>query len=113
MGFLDKAKKLAEQAQQKIDETQNKFNEQQQAAGSSHGTGAVQYDKFGRPIPQEQSEVAPQPSVPSADFVEPEQPQQEVQPDPATPSVPDQAAPEPSSSTAQKPGMTSGDPLAG
>ena len=31
MGFLDKAKKLAEQAQTKLDEVQGQFNERQQA----------------------------------------------------------------------------------
>jgi hypothetical protein len=51
MGFMDKAKKLAEQAQQKLDETQKQFNERQSgdAAGQAEGS-AVKYDEHGRPI---------------------------------------------------------------
>jgi len=51
MGFLDKAKKMAEQAQAKLDEVQTQFNEGQ--GGGAAGSGpAVEYDKHGRPIPQ-------------------------------------------------------------
>ena len=51
MGFLDKAKKLAGQAQSKLDEVQTQFNEGQ--GGGAAGSGpAVEYDKHGRPIPQ-------------------------------------------------------------
>ena len=49
MGFMDKAKKMAEQAQAKLDEAQKQFNsgqgDQQQGGGP-----AVEYDKHGRPI---------------------------------------------------------------
>jgi hypothetical protein len=48
MGFLDKAKKLAEQAQTKLDEVQGQFNQQQ--AGTSSGP-ITEYDKHGRPVP--------------------------------------------------------------
>ena len=69
MGFMDKAKKmaeqaaaqgkvLAEQAQTKLDETQTKFNEQS-TAHQTPQADAVQYDKHGRPI-------APDPTVPAA-----------------------------------------------
>ena len=34
MGFMDKAKQLAEQAQQKLDEAQKQFNEKPGARGS-------------------------------------------------------------------------------
>ena len=47
MGFMDKAKKLAEQAQQKLDETQKNFNKSPQA---EPGQGGVKYDEHGRPI---------------------------------------------------------------
>ena len=35
MGFMDKAKKLAEQAQEKLDEAQKNFNKSQDATGAS------------------------------------------------------------------------------
>jgi formin 2/WAS/WASL-interacting protein len=51
MGFLDKAKKMAEQAQAKLDEAQQQFNSSQQAGQGS--APPVEYDKHGRPIAQE------------------------------------------------------------
>ena len=45
MGFMDKAKQLAEQAQQKLDETQKNFNKSNTPEG-----GGVKYDAHGRPI---------------------------------------------------------------
>jgi hypothetical protein len=53
MGFLDKAKQMAEQAQAKLDDVQQQFNEGQAGGGgSAPGGPAVEYDKHGRPIPQ-------------------------------------------------------------
>lgn len=51
MGFLDRAKAMAEQAQQKLDEVQKDFNAKQ-SGGATAGAGAppVQYDSAGRPI---------------------------------------------------------------
>ena len=49
MGFMDKAKKLAEQAQQKLDETQKNFNQSNSPEGQPQGE-AVKYDDHGRPI---------------------------------------------------------------
>jgi hypothetical protein len=47
MGFMDKAKKLAEQAQEKLDEAQQNFNK----GGSTPGQQAeTRYDAHGRPI---------------------------------------------------------------
>jgi hypothetical protein len=47
MGFMDKAKKLAEQAQEKLDEVQQNFNQ----GGSTPGQQAgARYDEHGRPI---------------------------------------------------------------
>jgi hypothetical protein len=48
MGFMDKAKKLAEQAQQKLDEAQEQFNQGQSSKGEQ-GSG-VRYDQHGRPV---------------------------------------------------------------
>jgi hypothetical protein len=48
MGFLDKAKKLAEQAQTKIDEVQKDFNEKQGSGGNASPGNAVEYDEHGR-----------------------------------------------------------------
>ena len=50
MGFMDKAKKMAEQAQSKLDEAQKQFNSGQ-GQGQQSGP-AVEYDAHGRPIPQ-------------------------------------------------------------
>jgi hypothetical protein len=47
MGFMDKAKQLAEQAQEKLDEVQQNFNQ----GGSTPGQGAeARYDEHGRPV---------------------------------------------------------------
>src|SRR5687767_3990958 len=77
MGFMDKAKKLAEQAQQKLDEAQNQFN-QNAAPGSQQPGGGVQYDKHGRPIEEgPPAGTAPPPSAQPA-----------AAPDAATPTSP-------------------------
>jgi hypothetical protein len=47
VGFMDKAKQLAEQAQQKLDEAQKQFN---QGQGEPDSGDAVRYDQHGRPI---------------------------------------------------------------
>jgi hypothetical protein len=49
MGFMDKAKKLAEQAQEKLDEAQKQFN---QSGSSQQGeqSGGARYDEHGRPV---------------------------------------------------------------
>ena len=49
MGSMDKAKKLAEQAQQKLDEAQESFNQSQSQPGAEP-SGGVRYDEHGRPI---------------------------------------------------------------
>lgn len=82
MGFMDKAKKLAEQAQQKIDETQKQFNEKQ-AQPQAPGAGAgVRYDEHGRPLPGEATSAA-DPAV--ARGVSQPQPSEAVEPPPAAP----------------------------
>jgi formin 2/WAS/WASL-interacting protein len=56
MGFMDKAKKLADQAQAKLDETQKQFN---QRSSSSSGGPVTQYDQHGRPIGPQESATPP------------------------------------------------------
>jgi hypothetical protein len=62
MGFLDKAKKLAEQAQTKLDEVQSQINT---SGASRPPTGpVVEYDKHGRPIPPQPSDAPPEGGAP-------------------------------------------------
>jgi hypothetical protein len=49
MGFMDRAKKLAEQAQQKLDEAQKQFG-QSGSPETQPQEGAPRYDQHGRPI---------------------------------------------------------------
>jgi formin 2/WAS/WASL-interacting protein len=58
MGFLDKAKKLAEQAQTKLDEVQSQINTQGSSQAPPQGP-ITQYDKHGRPIPPQQTASPP------------------------------------------------------
>src|SRR4051794_15742815 len=55
MGFLDKAKKLAEQAQTKLDDVQSQINQKQQAPSGP----VIHYDQHGRPIPPEETTTPP------------------------------------------------------
>ena len=67
MGFMDKAKQMAEQAQRKIDEKQKQFNDRQgQGAnpGAGPGAGAVRFDDQGRPIPDETAEAQAEAGIP-------------------------------------------------
>ena len=65
MGFMDKAKKLAEQAQEKLDEAQKQFSERQQGQGGQQGEG-VRYDEHGRPIQDPPAGAAPPSPTPDA-----------------------------------------------
>jgi hypothetical protein len=96
MGFMDKAKKLAEQAQDKLDEVQKQFNESQ---GSSQSQGPpVEYDQHGRPVRAE-------PAAPPAESTTP------PHGDPVAPAPP---ADEPERKDEYAPPkLTGGDPLAG
>jgi hypothetical protein len=49
MGFMDRAKKLAEQAQQKLDEAQKQFGQSGSPQEQSQ-KGGTRYDEHGRPI---------------------------------------------------------------
>jgi hypothetical protein len=59
MGFMDKAKKLAEQAQEKLDEAQKSFNKSQEPQAPAGG--GVRYDEHGRPIQEETPAAATEP----------------------------------------------------
>ncbi|MEA2365418.1 MAG: hypothetical protein QOE69_2047 [Thermoleophilaceae bacterium] len=65
MGFMDKAKKLAEQAQEKLDEAQKNFNKSDSPQAQ---TGGVRYDEHGRPIQEETpaAATAPPAAAPAA-----------------------------------------------
>jgi hypothetical protein len=125
MGFLDKAKKLADQAQEKLDEVQKQFNESQSGSSggtTQHGPPPVEYDKHGRPIAKDPDPPhgdpltgsAPQPATPQApadkgpslhaEPVDEEKPQGDPLRDAST------APPKPPSGGS---GLTGGDPLAG
>jgi hypothetical protein len=58
MGFMDKAKKLAEQAQEKLDEAQKNFNKPDSPQAPA---GGVRYDEHGRPTEQEETPAAATP----------------------------------------------------
>jgi exonuclease VII small subunit len=79
MGFMDKAKKVAEQAQQKLDEVQEQvqgqMNKDQQ--GGQGEQPDVRYDEHGRPI--QEGPPAGEAPAPSA---EPEQPAAEPESEP-------------------------------
>jgi hypothetical protein len=71
MGFMDKAKKLAEQAQEKLDEAQKNFNKPDSPQAPA---GGVRYDEHGRPIEQEETPAAataPPAAEPPAESTEP------------------------------------------
>ena len=82
MGWMDKAKKLAEQAQEKLDEAQKNFNKSD--APDSASEPAVRHDEHGRAIQEEETPAAAT-APPSATPEVAEEPQQE----------PEQAAPAP------------------
>jgi hypothetical protein len=104
MGWMDKAKKLAEQAQEKLDEAQQNFNK----GGSTPGQqGGTRYDAHGRPIqdaPPAGSAPPPsaEPAPPAPEPAPASEPTAPAEPDPAAAS----AATEP---TAPAPPPASGD----
>jgi hypothetical protein len=67
MGFMDKAKQLAEQAQQKLDEAQKNMNKSSTPEGQPQGDG-VKYDEHGRPVQEAPpaGATAPPPAEPAA-----------------------------------------------
>ena len=105
MGFLDKAKKMAEQAQTKLDDVQKQFNESQGASQQTAAGGSVtEYDKHGRPVTPEPAPPAPEAAAP---------PPPPPAPAAAPPAPP---APEPQAERNDEyapPKLSSGDPLEG
>jgi hypothetical protein len=98
MGFMDKAKKLAEQAQEKLDDAQKQFNQDQSGGDQQAGGEQVRYDEHGRPIPQDSTPAGaarPPWAVPEAAPVE--EPQAPVEEPPAAPAepAPEEQAPPP------------------
>ena len=85
MGFMDKAKKLAEQAQEKLDEAQKNFNKPDSPQAPA-GEG-VRYDAHGRPIAQEETPAAgtPQPAAAPPPPAEPPAGDTNASPDPFKP----------------------------
>jgi hypothetical protein len=106
MGFLDKAKQMAEQAQSKLDEVQKQFNESQSGSKASEGP-QTEYDQHGRATPPhgdplgEQAPAPPPPAPPAAATPDPAAP-------PTTPSS-DLAADD--EDPYAPPKLTGGDPL--
>lgn len=140
MGLMDKAKRLAEQAQAKLDDAQKQFNSGQ--AGQPAGDAPpVEYDNHGRPItpagvtpdagapdlatpgvpqtepptstaPPASTGPTPDPSAPTPDT--PAVPAPAPSPPAASAPTPDPAAPEDGNRPGtEPPKMSSGDPLAG
>ena len=92
MGFMDKAKQLAEQAQQKLDETQKNFNKSSTPEGQPEG-GGVKYDEHGRPIQEAPpagatAPPAAEPAPPAAEPAAPEAAPTEEQPAADAPTPP-------------------------
>ena len=106
MGFMDKAKKMAEQAQQKLDEAQKQFNAGQQGGGQSGGGPAVEYDKHGRPIPQQPPATA---EPPHGDPLT--SPQDEAVSSPPPPAAPTPGVPPTGQADPQSEAVTSAPPV--
>jgi hypothetical protein len=99
MGFMDKAKKLAEQAQEKLDEAQKGFNKSQEPQAPAGG--GVRYDEHGRPIQEEtpaastappSATPAPDPSAPIEGSAPAAEPAPEEAAAPAAEPAPEEAA---------------------
>lgn len=122
MGFLDKAKQMAqqvqqeakdgtlkeraktmaEQAQHKLEDVQESFNAKQQRGAEQAPAGAgTEYDEHGRPVP-----AAGSATPPAGD------PLTDTTGDDHESPVADAPAPEPKTPPSGGSGMTSGDPLA-
>jgi hypothetical protein len=89
MGFMDKAKKLAEQAQEKLDEAQKNFQGQQEP-GKGEG---VRYDEHGQPI--EEGPPAGEAPPPSGEPAAPAEPVPEAPAEPPPPEGGADSKPDP------------------
>lgn len=117
MGLTEKAKKLAETAQSRLDEAQARGNAAR--AGEPADGPVVEYDQHGRPVAREELSTPPHgdavaPGTPSD--VHEQNPHADAQAESASPPHGDplldaaRKAPAPPSAGG---GMTSGDPLGG
>src|SRR3954453_2204673 len=85
MGFMDKAKQMAEQAQKKLDEVQADFNKQQGQGQQQDGPPPVEYDKHGRPIQPAEPEAPAAPPAAAAPPPAPDAPPAPPAPPPPSP----------------------------
>jgi hypothetical protein len=90
MGFLDRARKMAEQAQVKLDEAQQQFN--QRTGTEKPGSAPVEYDQHGRPVPAAGGPPAASPP-PVADPGAPSPPPAAATPAAPPPPPPDEVTP--------------------
>ena len=92
MGFMDKAKKLAEQAQEKLDEAQKNFNKSE--TPQTEPGQSVKYDNHGRPIQEETPAAATPPPSATPPAEAPAEPAAEApeEPAPADPPAEDPPA---------------------
>lgn len=110
MGFLDKAKVLAEQAQAKLDEVQGQFNERQK--GEEPASSGPGYDKHGRPLAQDPQADAPgEPAAEPQTPADPEPERAATGPEAAEPPAGKPGAPKAAPGSGS--GLSSGDPLGG
>jgi hypothetical protein len=117
MGFLDKAKKLAEQAQTKIDEVQKDFNAKQGGDQPAPGA-AVEYDQQGRPVTPDPPPTPVTPETPASSDPAPNRPHGDPLQTGEDASRHGADAdrgehPDPPPPSGGPSGMTSGDPLGG
>ncbi len=128
MGFLDKAKKLADQAQAKVDEVQKDFNAKQNtgSGGPAGGPAPVEYDQHGRPVtaaapgvPDAPADKSPtiDPNTPTAPTAEPAKrhgdPLLDDEPGSRHGTPPPDSTAKPPAPPSGGAGLSSGDPLAG
>ena len=71
MGFMDKAKRMAEQAQHKMDEKQKQWN-QKEPQEDAPGAGGVVFDDHGRPVPNETTQAQADAGIPIGESMQAE-----------------------------------------
>ncbi|MGI9081278.1 MAG: hypothetical protein ACR2FZ_03225 [Thermoleophilaceae bacterium] len=104
MGFMDKAKQMAEQAQQKIEDAQKQFNEGQAKKGAPAEGAGVRYDEHGRPVPGDaaQAPSAADPAV-AQGVAHPQPPEDTATPPAGDPLTEEQPPPAPPAGTNTNP----------
>jgi hypothetical protein len=88
-GLLDKAKQAAQQAQDKLEETQKNFNEKQGANAPEQAAPPVEYDAHGRPVQADAPPPPETPVEPAATGAPPAQPADASSAAPAPPPAPE------------------------